>query len=135
MVPGSAAYLAHVALECALKARLLSRDGYASAEALAEKQPRVHAALFRSTQGHDLAALAGYLRLNAFVETQGKPWLDDDCWKRMASSQRPYSLRYGAEPVAQASTQEEINRASALVEVLLQGLKTPPLRKKRRGTR
>lgn len=134
LIPASAAYLAHVALECSMKARLLSRGGYASAEALAEKLPKVHAALFRSIQGHDLSVLGTSLRIKNFVETCGKTWSDDDCWKRMTSSARPYSLRYGTEPLERGTAEEEVRRASTLLDILLDGIKIVPLRK-RRGTR
>ncbi len=135
LTPCSAAYLAHVSLECAIKARLLSRGGYVSVEALAEKAPQVHAELFRGARGHDLNVLGSHLRIKGFVETCGKPWSDDACWKRMTASGRPYSLRYGTEPLATLAAEEEVQRASVLGELLLDGITVGRLRKPRRGAR
>jgi HEPN domain-containing protein len=122
-VPTSAAYLAHVALECALKARLLYRGGFASAEELKKKHPRVHAKLFHSARGHDIPELAGELRLESFVALNGKTLANDACWKRLCSSERPYALRYGAQQLREEEATEEVDRASDLAEQLLSGVR------------
>lgn len=129
LAPASAVYLAHVALECALKAQLLSRGGCATTDDLAKKLPKVHSTLFRSARGHDLGALACQLGLKGFVETFGKTWVDDECWKRMASSDRPYSLRYGAETISRSTAEDEVQRVSFLSETLLSGIKVVSLRR------
>jgi len=130
LTPASASYLAHVALECALKARILFRGGYPSAEALQAKLPKVHAHLFRSAAGHDLGKLATELRLEGFVQTHGKSWREDACWKRMTLDARPYSLRYGVEQADRSRAKEELDRTSELLDVLLGGIKSVPLPKK-----
>jgi hypothetical protein len=132
--PSSAAYLAHVGLECALKARLLWRGGVESAEDLEEKHPQVHAALFRGRQGHNLGALAKELRLQRLLATEGKPWKDDSCWKRISHSDRPYALRYGTESMERDVAKEELDRIAEIAGALMAGLRLVPLRgKKGRG--
>jgi hypothetical protein len=135
LVPASAAYLAHVSIECAIKARLLARGGFASAEDLENKQPQVYSKLFKGKSGHDLSALAGQLRLKNLVENNGKSWADDACWRRMASSARPYSLRYGMEPIERPAAEQEVQRATELLGVLLDGLPSVPLYRNRKGAR
>lgn len=127
---GSAAYLAHVSVECAIKARLLSRGGFACAEDLEKKQPQIYSTLFRSKSGHDLQKLADHLGIKRFLESNGKTWLDDDCWKRMVSPARPYSLRYGIERITLGAAEEEIKRATELVAVLTDAIWIVPLKKR-----
>lgn len=135
LIPASAAYLAHVALECGMKARLLARGGYASVDALKEKAPQVYAALFKGSNGHNLAILADQLRIKEILALNGKHWISDACWTRIASSERPYSLRYGAEQIDRAKVAEELKRASELLDVLLIGIKSVPLVTKKRKAR
>ncbi|MCG8556719.1 MAG: hypothetical protein MJD61_15745 [Proteobacteria bacterium] len=120
--PASAAYLAHVALECAIKARLLYRAGCADGEDLKKKQPKVYDALFRRRQGHELARLAEEVRLSKLMKVEGKQWVDDDCWKRLTTSERPYSLRYGAENIGASAAGAEVARSKELADVLLSGI-------------
>lgn len=122
LAPASASYLAHVALECALKARILEQGGCTSVEELQKKHPKVHGPLFTTKQGHDLERLAKELGVDRVLATMGKQWWDDDCWKRLSSSKRPYSLRYGTEEVDDASVTEEVERCTEILEVLLAGL-------------
>lgn len=121
-VPASAVYLAHVALECAIKARLLERNGCASVKDLERKDPKAFKVLFRSTKGHDLPVLAKKIRLENFVKTYGKEWSEDTCWERLSHSDRPYSLRYGAEEIAETEAQEDVARSRELADVLLSGI-------------
>ena len=132
---GSAAYLAHVALECVLKARLLSRNACASAEDLQRKHPNVYAALFSGKLGHNLQFIADKLRLPELMRVEGKPWVDDDCWNRIASSKRPYSLRYGAEDVSSGAVEEELQRSEEIIAAVLAGTRTVPLTSARRARR
>jgi hypothetical protein len=121
-LPSTAAYLASVSLECSIKARLLARGGFDSTDDLKTKQPSVYKALFSSKEGHDLGRLAQSLRLSAFVKAEGKVWHDDDVWKRMGTSHRPYSLRYGSEHLTKADAEAELKRVEELSETLLSGL-------------
>lgn len=122
LVPSSAAYLAQVALECAMKARLLFRGNFPSAERLSLKHPKVYEELFRSRKGHDVNRLATELRLKGLLETQGSPLANDACWNRVCSSERPYSLRYGAEHLSSVEAREDVDRASSVVEALFAGI-------------
>lgn len=122
--PHSAAYLAHVAVECALKALLLSRNGCASKEELELKHPKAHAALFHGKSGHDLKRLAEHLRLGRFMGLSEKAWSEDDCWKRIVNDDRPYSLRYGAEEVSAEAVEEELERVKAVVGTVLGAIRT-----------
>lgn len=118
----SASYLGHVALECALKVRILEKGGYADVEELKEKHPKVYGRLFTTKHGHDLDRLAKELGVEGLLATMGKGWRDDECWKRLSSSERPYSLRYGIEDVDDASVTEELERCTELLDALLSGL-------------
>lgn len=133
--PGTAAYLAHVALECVLKARLLYRGGCASAEDLKRKNPKVHDKWFGGKHGHNLRLLAEHLRLPGLMQTEGRPWCDDRCWGRIASDERPYALRYGAEDVTVSHVRQELDRTSQIVDAVLAGTASIPLVTPRRGRR
>ncbi|MBK7539707.1 MAG: hypothetical protein IPI49_31025 [Myxococcales bacterium] len=127
----SAAYLAGVALECSIKAKLLARGAYESTEALKRKLPLVHKALFKSKDGHDLGKLARELRLMDVIRANGKNWEEDNVWKRMSSPERPYSLRYGSEHLTAKDAESEVARARELSETLLSGLSTASTRRSR----
>lgn len=118
----SACYLVQVALECGLKARILARGGCVDVEELKRKLPKVYDPLFVRKQGHDLGKLAEELGLNRLMATMGKGLRQDDCWQRLTSSARPYSLRYGTEDVDDAMTTEEVERCAEVLTVLLDGL-------------
>lgn len=122
MTPGSAAYLAHVALECAIKALILYRAGCANIGDLKRKSPKIYDQLFRTKHGHDLVRLAQEVRLSKFVGTYGKAWADDTCWKRMTGNDRPYGLRYGSERIGTDAAKEDVSRARDLSGVLLAGI-------------
>lgn len=127
VVPVSAAYLVHVGLECVLKARLLYRGGCASAEDLKRKLPKVYDAYFRGSRGHKLDTLAQDLNLPRLMQTEGKPWVEDECWTRLGDTQRPYSLRYGSEDVDATSVAQELQRADEITEAVLAGTRSVPL--------
>lgn len=126
-LPGSAAYLAHLALECVLKAHLLARGGCASAEVLERRHPRVHDALFKGRRGHNLKNLADQIRIESVLNLAGAKWNDDATWKRMAADDRPYTLRYGVEQLSPGDAENELKRASALLATLVRGTRTVPL--------
>ncbi|MDX9723018.1 MAG: hypothetical protein RBU37_19870 [Myxococcota bacterium] len=122
LTPGSAAYLAHVALECAMKARLLWRAGCADTEKLQTQLPKVHRTHFAGKQGHNLRKHAAELGLAKLVKEEGHEWSDDDCWHRMCGGERPYSLRYAGEEVNAEQAREELDRATKLREILVSGI-------------
>lgn len=133
LIPASAAYLAQVALECGLKARILYRGGCSSTDELERKMPEVHKNLFKGAQGHKIGYLAKHLRCDDLVELEGKPWKEDACWTRITSNDRPYSLRYGAENVEVANVKEELARTSDLLDILLSGIRNGKPNKSRKG--
>lgn len=135
VLPGSAAYLAHVAIECVVKARVLYRSGCASLEDLKRKDPSAHETLFRGRRGHALRFLAESVRLEEILKQEGKDTsiIKDSCWTRMAHDERPYSLRYGAEAPAVDDVEQELQRAAEIVEAVLRG--TGPVPSKRQGWR
>ncbi|MBI4859847.1 MAG: hypothetical protein HY815_06230 [Candidatus Riflebacteria bacterium] len=120
--PFTAAYLVHVALECALKARILFRSGCQDTDHLKRKDVGAYNALFRSREGHKLLALADHLRLSNLMTGDGGEWVEDACWKSMIFEERPYSLRYGAQTVKRDKAMEELRRAKKIVEVVLAGV-------------
>lgn len=122
----SAAYLAHVALECAMKARLLYRDGCDSVKDLARKSPNVSHLLFKTSKGHDLTILSEKLALSRVVKLDGKTFANDACWKRLCSEARPYSLRYGTEEISEKDAREDVSRSRELTDVLLSGIQRSP---------
>lgn len=128
---GTAAYLAHVALECGIKAHLLHRAGCDGVLALKRMSPPVHDALFSGKKGHDLGQLAEQLRLKQLLATEGKTFQVDDCWNRLRASERPYCLRYGAERLEVEEAGAEVQRAMELFDVVTAGL----VRRRRKRTR
>ncbi len=121
--PATAAYLAGLSLECLLKARILLRGGVESVEKLREKQSAVYKALFTSAKGHDLNNLAGNLRLDALLASEGTKAPKAEIWERLSHAQRPYSLRYGSEQLSSADATAEVAEVSRLHAPLLAGLK------------
>ncbi|HOW51400.1 MAG TPA: hypothetical protein PLV42_05065 [bacterium] len=122
LILSSSTYLAHLALECAIKARLLHKQGVNSVDDLEKKHPKIHTALFRGKKGHDIQKLSTDVDLQGILKNEGRPLQKDACWTRIISSTRPYSLRYGTETLQRAEASEEISRISGILELLLSGL-------------
>jgi HEPN domain-containing protein len=118
----SATYLAHVALECLLKANLLRRGGFENVAKLRKSLPRVYENLFRGVAGHSIKQLADELRLHHVLVGQDDSLTNDACWARVCSSERPYSLRYGAEELTVKEATEDVNRAEQIARTLLRDL-------------
>jgi hypothetical protein len=115
-VPTAAAYFAHVALEAALKARMLLVCG-AETEAEFEKRGN-NVALLRSGTAHNLARLAQSAGLRRLLDATGRaPLIEDGVWARMCADDRPYSLRYGTERIDANSAEKEVVRSTILVEL------------------
>lgn len=96
--PTEVAYLCAVALECAFKARLLSKHEIKRTELIPEDHQFKE--LFAGRSGHDLK------RLHSAVNSRES--IQSNAWKRMASSERPYSLRYSTESLSKAESTEEL---------------------------
>lgn len=134
--PATAAYLATVSLECVLKARLLFRGGFESVEMLRDKAKSLHDALFTGAKGHSVGTLALQLRLEQLLKSEGKALPNSVTWKRLSRSERPYSLRYGAEHLSIEDAAEEIAAVASLHGPLLAGLKLAnKVPSKTKGTR
>lgn len=131
ILPATVAYLAHVALECVMKARLLSRGDCATATDLERKAPKVHRELFRGKSGHSLSTLAKQLRLKAILGDDAAILVHDACWSRMQHTERPYSLRYGAESLNRGEVGEELERAAKITAALIRDM--PSVRRQKKG--
>jgi hypothetical protein len=115
-------YLSHVALECALKHRILVRQkGATHVGDLRRYLPKEDfEALFSGTTGHDLHRLeqtAGLRR--CLVASGNEALLKGRDWRNMGG-QRPYSLRYGTEAVTVQHARDEVVLAAKLADLILQ---------------
>ena len=118
--PKSAAYLAHVATECALKRRILAMYGKTRTRDVAEALGVRFRKIFASTEGHALEKLAEHAALRRLLEAETKvDLLASPAWKRMTKDRRPYSLRYATEGLSRAEAEGERTIAEALARVLL----------------
>ena len=76
--PVPAVYLSHVALECALKRRILLKNGVRHIDDLKRLLPgTAFDALFRGARGHDLHHLAGTAHLRKYLAVTGNRSLLD----------------------------------------------------------
>lgn len=118
--PGPAAYLAHVALECALKLRILRNNNARHADELREKLPeRSFNELFTGAKGHDLHHLAGTASIKRCLAANGEAdLLKRPEWQAMGGA-RPYSLRYGIERVSTSDAQRQVRFADRLAALIL----------------
>ncbi len=120
--PVPAVYLAHVALECALKRRILIRNKAVHIGDLKRYLPqREFEALFSGTAGHDLHRLQATAGLRRYLIACGhESLLENDAWLNMGG-QRPYSLRYGIEAVTVRDAKSQVRFAAKLADLILQG--------------
>ena len=119
--PTPAVYLSHVALECALKRRILIKNRATSTDDLKRCLPeKALEALFRGHTGHDLHRLGDTASLRRYLVASGdESLLQRREWRDMGG-QRPYSLRYGIERVSPSRAADQVRFAVNLVEVVLQ---------------
>ena len=118
--PRSAAYLAHVAAECAIKRRILASHRKTRAKDVEKALGDNFRAVFASKDGHDLRLLANHASLRGLLEVEKQTsLLDGDTWKRMIQPARPYSLRYGTETLGAQQAKGELALVEALAQVLL----------------
>jgi hypothetical protein len=119
--PVPAVYLSHVALECALKRRILIKN---KAKHLSELRrflrEKEFEALFSGTTGHNLHHLEQTAGLRRYlVATDNEALLNSPEWSSMGG-QRPYSLRYGIETVTTPDARSEVGFAGRLTDLILQ---------------
>lgn len=115
--PQAAAYVLHVAVECALKVRLLSSNRQRSLAGLRTvMRDEAFSTLFFGKSGHDLSELARIVALERLLRAaRNHQLLRRAAWRRMSASDRPYSLRYGVERIARDQALEELEVARAII--------------------
>lgn len=116
-----AVYLSHVALECALKRRILIRNNANHIEDLRRQlPPETFEALFNGSTGHDLHHLARTAALGRYLAATGKgSLLERDEWGEMGG-RRPFSVRYGVEAVAADKAKDQVMFSAELAGLMLQ---------------
>jgi hypothetical protein len=119
--PVPAVYLSHVALECALKRRILIKNRAVHVEELRRYLPDGEfETLFSGAAGHDLHRLERTAALRRYLTASGNESLLDDRGWRSMGGQRPYSLRYGIEAVTAHDAKDEVQFATKLADLILQ---------------
>jgi hypothetical protein len=115
--PTPAVYLSHVALECALKRRILIINRAAHVNDLKRYLIREDFdRLFSGTTGHNLHRLEKTAGLRRYLTASGhEALLAHRAWGNMGR-ERPYSLRYGFETVTLHNAKEEVQFAGRLVD-------------------
>jgi hypothetical protein len=118
--PRSAAYLAHVAAECAIKRRILANHGKTRTRDMETALGDNFKKIFASKDGHDLGFLSSRASLRRLLEAEKQTTLlDSKIWARMVKPGRPYSLRYGTETLGAEEAKSELALVEALAKVLL----------------
>jgi len=118
--PRVSSYLAHIAVECAIKYRILRNLGRTRTADVASLLGDRFRSIFSSRDGHDLTKLSQHASLQRLLDADNKAnLLDSDDWKRMIHADRPYSLRYGTEAIATQTSNSEIVLVTSLLETLL----------------
>lgn len=114
--PAVAAYLAHVGLECLLKAWLLLKNKAADTYALQKRIPESEVEILFSAKGHNLGMLAKKVSLDRHLIAQDEEHvLESKGWKRLVGGQRPYDVRYGTVTVSSTHAREEVETAMTLL--------------------
>lgn len=116
-----AVYLSHVALECALKRRILIQNNAKHIEDLRRRLlPEKFEALFSGSTGHDLHHLAQTAALRRYLTASGnQSLLERDEWGKMGG-QRPFSVRYGVEAVTADKAKDQVKFSTELANLMLQ---------------
>jgi hypothetical protein len=118
--PTPAVYLAHVALECALKRRILIANKARHVDDLKRRlDPATVDDLFSGKRGHDLHHLQETASLKRYLEASGeKSLLSQPEWHAFGND-RPYSLRYGSEVVSAGDAEAQVKFAANLTDLML----------------
>jgi hypothetical protein len=117
--PAVAAYLAHVGVECLLKAWLLYKNKATDTHQFRAKLPPKDAEALFTARGHDLRLLADKASLKRhLVAEKASALLAGEAWGRLASDGRPYDVRYGTVAVAAADAAEEVSVAKSLLHLI-----------------
>ena len=115
-----AIYLSHVALECALKLRILLKNSAQHVERLSHLLPKKEFdALFNGRTGHDLHYLGNTACLRRYLIAHGSEHLlDSQEWKAMAGD-RPFSVRYGTENIPARTARSQVQFSAQLAALIL----------------
>ena len=115
-----AVYLSHVALECALKHRILTKNNTRHIEQLKGLlNPEDFDKLFNGSTGHDLHHLAKTAALRRYLEANGQQsLLERDAWRKMGGA-RPFSVRYGVERISADKARDQVQFSKELANLML----------------
>ena len=117
--PAVAAYLAHVGMECLLKAWLMVKNNANDTQQLRKRLPEREADELFSAKGHNLVALAEKAALKRHLVAENEPGLMDlAAWARLATPPRPYNLRYGVLNLGLDEAKEEVELALTILRVV-----------------
>lgn len=122
--PQVCVYLVHVALECALKARIVRKSGCRSPREIRDtgKIPEADFnRLFKGTDGHRISELANYSNLKRLLAAADAT-LNAPTWQRICHPQRPYSARYGSEDPSVAIAAAELEVGIHIVGIVNEDL-------------
>jgi hypothetical protein len=122
--PQDACYLVHVAIECALKRRILQLNPRANriSQLKALLGDDDYQQLFASKEGHNLALLIEKSATRRLLQAQRQEQLLGGVhWKRMCDKLRPYSLRYGTESISCSDADDALTLGSTLISLVLEG--------------
>jgi len=112
-----AAYLTHIALECALKARIAQEAEKMRRPLQDFPDPQTHRDYFRSSKGHQLEKLAHDACLRRALDAAGQlPLLQAESLRYLSGS--PYWLRYGERAVSDPHAQAALCFAHRLIASL-----------------
>jgi len=106
-LPSESAYLASVAMECALKTLLMIKNSIRDTQAIEENHQL--GPCFRGKHAHNVDRLLSHLKDADLSSISG------DLHVRMTGSGRPYSLRYGEEKLDAGQARDEIKWAGKAV--------------------
>lgn len=122
--PQDACYLVHVAIECALKWRILQL--YPGARRISQLKPLLgddlYQQLFASKEGHNLSLLIEKSAVKRLLQAKRQEvLLAGPVWSKMCGRDRPYSLRYGTETVSRSAANDSLTLGNELIGLVLEG--------------
>lgn len=122
--PQDACYLVHVAIECALKRRILQLNP--RAQRISHLKPllgdNLYQRLFASKEGHNLSLLIEKSSARRLLQAKRQErLLVGSIWTRMCDTERPYSLRYGTESISCSDADDSLSLGEVLIDLVLEG--------------
>jgi hypothetical protein len=122
--PSVSAYLAHVGLECLLKAWLLYKNNASDTRQFRNRIPEAEADQLFSGKGHDLKMLAEKALLKRHLTASDEEeLLRHPAWARLAATSRPYDVRYGIATVPVSQAREEVQIAMSILKSMEKALR------------